>query len=199
MSSLPTETPLNGAASRSNVAPASVPTNSFNSMRISDPPPPAYNNPTPPTLPSRQPSQPPSKPELARVVALYRYTEPEDCTFEVGDTLSVQDYMNAEWWFGTNLRTGREGVFPVNYVKVLVQDSYNDEKASGFGGQAVAPAPGPSSPYDTSVPPMGVANQQVGPPSKGQENAKKFGKKLGNAAVFGAGATLGGKLVNSIF
>jgi hypothetical protein len=107
--------------------------------------------------------------------------------------------MNAEWWFGTNLRTGREGVFPVNYVKVLVQDSYNDEKASGFGGQAVAPAPGPSSPYDTSVPPMGVANQQVGPPSKGQENAKKFGKKLGNAAVFGAGATLGGKLVNSIF
>lgn len=28
---------------------------------------------------------------------------------------------------------------------------------------------------------------------------KKFGKKLGNAAVFGAGATLGSKIVNGIF
>lgn len=28
---------------------------------------------------------------------------------------------------------------------------------------------------------------------------KKFGKKLGNAAIFGAGATIGGNIVNSIF
>jgi hypothetical protein len=28
---------------------------------------------------------------------------------------------------------------------------------------------------------------------------KKFGKKLGNAAIFGAGATIGGKIVNGIF
>ena len=36
-------------------------------------------------------------------------------------------------------------------------------------------------------------------PSKGQEQGKKFGKKLGNAAIFGAGATIGGNIVNSIF
>jgi len=36
-------------------------------------------------------------------------------------------------------------------------------------------------------------------PGKGGEMGKKFGKKLGNAAVFGAGATIGGKIVNSIF
>lgn len=31
------------------------------------------------------------------------------------------------------------------------------------------------------------------------EQGKKFGKKLGNAAIFGAGATIGGNIVNSIF
>jgi hypothetical protein len=213
MRSLPAEASLN-SSTRSNGSASSVPTNAFNSMRINnEPPPPAYNTPTPPSLPSRTPSQPPSKPEIARAVALYRYDEPEDCTFEVGDNISVFEYMNADWWLGKNLRTGKEGVFPVNYVQVkpnptpaLAQDSYGNEKAGGYssypGQQAQAfPPPGPSNPYDNSVPPMAVANQPVanGPPSKGQENAKKFGKKLGNAAVFGAGATLGGKIVNSIF
>lgn len=65
--------------------------------------------------------------------------------------------------------------------------------------------PGPSSPYDNPVPPMAVAEQQQPPPAaghtpgKGAEMGKKFGRKLGNAAIFGAGATLGGDLVNSIF
>lgn len=36
-------------------------------------------------------------------------------------------------------------------------------------------------------------------PSKVEEGGKKFGKKLGNAAIFGAGATIGGNIVNSIF
>ena len=40
--------------------------------------------------------------------------------------------------------------------------------------------------------------QSNGQPSKGQEMGKKFGKKLGNAAVFGAGATFGSNIVNSI-
>jgi hypothetical protein len=33
----------------------------------------------------------------------------------------------------------------------------------------------------------------------GNEQVKKFGSKLGNAAIFGAGATIGSKVVNSIF
>jgi hypothetical protein len=212
MRSLPAESSLNNA-SRSNAAASAAPTNAFNNMRINNElPPPAYNTPNPPSLPSRTPSQPPSKPEIARATALYRYTEPDDCTFEVGDQISVFEYMNADWWLGKNTRTGKEGVFPVNYVQVQsnptpnpAQGSYGNEKASGYGGyssqQAQLPPPGPSNPYNSSAPPMAVANEPTasGPPSKGQENAKKFGKKLGNAAVFGAGATLGGKLVNSIF
>lgn len=36
-------------------------------------------------------------------------------------------------------------------------------------------------------------------PSKFEENGKKFGKKMGNAAIFGAGATIGSNIVNGIF
>jgi LAS seventeen-binding protein 1/2 len=209
---LPAESPLN-SASRSNAAAAAVPTNSFNNMKINnEPPPPAYNTPNPPSLPSRTPSQPAAKPEIARAIALYRYAEPDDCNFEIGDEISVFEYMNNDWWLGKNVRTGKEGVFPVNYVQVrhkatpIMNQGYGNEKANGYGGYANQqsqglPPPGPSNPYDSNVPPMAVASQPVDnkPPGKGQENAKKIGKKLGNAAVFGAGATLGGKLVNSIF
>jgi hypothetical protein len=38
-----------------------------------------------------------------------------------------------------------------------------------------------------------------GEPSKLEAGGKKFGKKLGNAAIFGAGASIGGKIVNGIF
>jgi hypothetical protein len=215
MRALPAESPLN-SASRSNVAPSPspVPTNAFNNMRINnDPSPPAYNTPAVPSLPSRQPSQPPAKPEIARATALYRYTEPEDCTFEVGDQISVVEYMNADWWLGKNLRTGKEGVFPVNYVQVQQASpppapygGYGNEKANGYGGypgqqsQQGPPPPGPSNPYDSAVTPMQMANQPTeNKPGKGQEMGKKFGKKLGNAAIFGAGATIGGNIVNSIF
>lgn len=60
--------------------------------------------------------------------------------------------------------------------------------------------PGPSNPYNSAVPPMQVAEAPVeNTPNKGAAMGKKFGKKLGNAAIFGAGATLGSDLVNSIF
>ena len=36
-------------------------------------------------------------------------------------------------------------------------------------------------------------------PSKFEENGMKFGKKMGNAAIFGAGATIGSNIVNGIF
>lgn len=77
----------------------------------------------------------------------------------------------------------------------------------GYPGQPVYGAPQPQNPYNSSVPPMAVANdgsgqQQAVDPAgggKGKEMAKKFGGKLGNAAIFGAGATIGGNIVNSIF
>lgn len=206
MSMLPSESPLNASA-RSVASPSPAPvaaaTSAFANMRVNnEPPPPAYTTPAAPSLPSRGSS----KPEIDRATALYRYTEAEDCTFEVGDEIVVFERMNADWWLGKNVRTGKEGVFPVNYVQVQTKPSphgaYGNEKANGYPGQVQSPPPqGPSNPYNSSVPPMAVAGQPSDnkQPGKGGEMGKKFGKKLGNAAIFGAGATIGGNIVNSIF
>ncbi|KAH8654472.1 hypothetical protein BGZ60DRAFT_532841 [Tricladium varicosporioides] len=216
MKLIPAESSLNASA-RGNAAPTpspAPPTNAFSNLRVNnDPPPPAYTTPTPPSLPNRAT---PPKPEIARATALYRYTEPEDCNFEVGDQIAVYEYMNADWWLGRNIRTGKEGVFPVNYVQVAPTNPnpatpsphgvYGNEKANAYPGayqqqSQPPPPPGPSDPYNSSVPPMAVASGSSEPskPGKGQEMGKKFGKKLGNAAIFGAGATIGGNIVNSIF
>lgn len=156
-------------------------------------------------------------------MALYRYADPDprDLDFEAGDHISVTEYCNAEWGNGINVRTGQEGIFPRNYVRTENGPSSlaSGEKvppapaAGGFPGagyqgyqqQGGYPGagvpPGPSNPYDGPIPPMQVANQPPAEqqPGKGQEMGKKFGKKLGNAAIFGAGATIGSNLVNSIF
>lgn len=110
-------------------------------------------------------------------------------------------------WRGRNERTGQEGIFPRSYVNVI------NEKA------------GVSSPPPTNYGNMPLAVSQSGQPSnpeeqkhnKFEEGGKKFGKKLGNAgtfyisftlshafsnlmlAIFGAGATVGSNIVNSIF
>ncbi|CAG7989058.1 unnamed protein product [Penicillium nalgiovense] len=97
--------------------------------------------------------------------------------------------MNADWWRGRNERTGQEGIFPRSYVTVV------NEKA------------GLSSPPPTNYGNMPLAVSQSGQPenpddpksNKLEEGGKKFGKKLGNAAIFGAGATVGSNIVNSIF
>lgn len=101
------------------------------------------------------------------------------------DRVAITEFMNQDWWRGKNERTGQEGIFPRAYVKM-------EEKA------IVPSGPQPSS-YGNME--LDVANG-VGSnkqPSKGEEAGKKFGKKLGNAAIFGAGATIGGKIVNGIF
>ena len=221
MNALPSESPLSGAARTGQASSAAAPpTAALNSMNLGNPSsPPAYSS-NAPSLPDRNT---PSKPELTRATALYRYSEPGDCNFEVGDEIAVHEYMNPDWWLGKNLRTGQEGVFPVNYVQaqpqanptppsrpgpnVPAQSPYpGNDKGNGYGGgyppqqQQQPYQAGPSNPYNSSVPPMQMAGQPVeSQPSKGSEMGKKFGKKLGNAAIFGAGATLGGDLVNKIF
>ncbi|KAB8342855.1 hypothetical protein FH972_022453 [Carpinus fangiana] len=141
-------------------------------------PPPAYPNaPAPPVA-------------LTYATALYAYTPSDagDLALTPNDRVAVTEYMNAEWWKGRSERTGQEGIFPRSYVRT-------DEKFPA------AQTPQPSS-YGNM--PLDVSQGASGPtdpkqPGKGQEMGKKFGKKLGNAAIFGAGATIGGNIVNSIF
>lgn len=137
--------------------------------------------------------------------------DPRDLNLQPGDHISVTEFMNAEWWLGKNIRTGEDGVFPSNYIRrenfpsSLAQAQpqnayYGDQK----NNQQQPYQPGPSDPYNNPVPPVAIAEQQPeqqaeGKQGKGAEMGKKFGSKLGNAAIFGAGATMGGNLVNSIF
>ncbi|KAK0655875.1 SH3 domain-containing protein [Cercophora newfieldiana] len=177
--------------------------------------PPSYSqstgNSAAPPLPGRK-QPPPAKPVVAHCKALYAYTaqDARDCSFEKGDRLAVYEKMNADWWLGVNERTREEGIFPKAYVEEeAATPAWNNEKAGyqapqtqyGNAGGAYPPPPGQANPYNAHAPPMAMANGEGGvdKPSKTEENSKKFGKKLGNAAIFGAGATLGGKIVNSIF
>ena len=154
---------------------------SYYNDSVANPPPPAY--PTPPVAPAGPPA-------LAYASALYQYNAQDagDLALMPNDKIVVTEYMNNEWWKGKNERTGQEGIFPATYVR-------REEKA-------VQPTPAPA-PSNYGNMPLDVANgadSSQGPtPSKGGEAGKKFGKKLGNAAIFGAGATIGGKIVNGIF
>ncbi|XXH05850.1 ATP-binding cassette transporter CGR1 [Hypoxylon texense] len=200
-------------------APQSPPVNSMANLAIhqnpiSHPAPPAYNSTGPPSLPARTgpPPPPPSKPVIAQAKALYKYhaADDRDLSFERDDRIAVYEYMNDDWWMGRNNRTNAEGIFPKNYVEIdnnekagfyaPPQPVYASPTPAGNGGYP--PPPQAQNPYNAHVPPMAVAqggSGSSGTPSKFEEGGKKFGKKLGNAAIFGAGATLGGKIVNGIF
>ncbi|KAI0868302.1 SH3 domain-containing protein [Hypoxylon argillaceum] len=221
---LPAESSLSGAptpASRNPSAvapPPAAPVSAMANLALHqnpspNPAPPAYHATGAPSLPARNnppPPPPPTKPVLARARALYRYqaADDRDLSFERDDQVAVHEYMNDDWWMGRNERTGAEGIFPKNYVQID-----HSEKAGFYAPPAHQPAyqPQPSyaspppqaqNPYNANVPPMAVAEgggSNGGSGSKVGEAGKKIGKKLGNAAIFGAGATLGGNLVNSIF
>ena len=161
-----------------------------------NPPPPAY--PSAPAAPAA-----PVVLTLAVASALYQYNAQDagDLALMPKDRITVTEYMNAEWWKGHNDRTGHEGIFPRSYVRVI------EESAAPVVPVATPAAPAQPQPSNYGNMPLDVASDagsgagtpQPGKDGKGSEMGKKFGKKLGNAAVFGAGATIGGKIVSGIF
>ncbi|KAK2590753.1 protein that induces appearance of [PIN+] prion when overproduced [Conoideocrella luteorostrata] len=199
-------------------SPAPPPTQQMQNLGINNPPPAAHSPaPAPPSYDATPAPQVPSrsgKPALAHARALYRYvaSDNRDVSFEKDDKIIVHEYMNQDWWMGQNTRTQLEGIFPRNYVLV----EHEEQKSAPYGAQPQSqygypPAgqgpPQQQNPYNANVPPMAVAEGgQNGQAAEGQQGdgkvnqyGKKFGKKLGNAAIFGAGATIGGNIVNSIF
>ncbi|KAF2994167.1 hypothetical protein E8E13_001150 [Curvularia kusanoi] len=142
-------------------------------------------NPAPPAYPSA----PAAPMVLTHATALYQYNAQDagDLALMPNDKIAVTEYMNAEWWKGKNERTGAEGIFPASYVR-------KEEKSMA----APAPSNYGNMPLDVSNGAQ-AAPAASGEPSKFEQGGKKFGKKLGNAAIFGAGATIGGKIVNGIF
>ncbi|KAL8927002.1 MAG: hypothetical protein Q9208_002547 [Pyrenodesmia sp. 3 TL-2023] len=147
-------------------------------------PPPAY---------SHQPSQ-----SLASASALYEYTPSDagDLALLPNDRITITEFMNADWAKGRNERTGAEGIFPRSYVQIL------DEKNRALMAAPVPTVAGSSSGSGYGNVPMEVSQtggSAGGGESKFNQHGKKFGKKMGNAAIFGAGATIGSNIVNGIF
>ncbi|KAL7917571.1 SH3 domain-containing protein [Trichoderma austrokoningii] len=203
---LPAETPLRGAAAGSaghsasqTPAPAAALVQTLQDLKVKQGPssaPPSYDETPAPGVPTRPPA--PGRRILAYARALYRYdaSDARDLGLREDDMIDVYEYMNKDWWMGRNQRTGLEGIFPASYVWVDIN--------SGYPARSGPPAQ--QNPYNASVPPMAIAEggqplQQQGGDgnSKAGEYGKKFGKKLGNAAIFGAGASIGSNIVNSIF
>ncbi|EQL03545.1 SH3 domain protein [Ophiocordyceps sinensis CO18] len=97
-----------------------------------------------------------------------------------------------------NLAIGGDGAKPTSAPPPCYDDTPPPNVPAG------AP-PQQQNPYNSSAPPMAVADggqpaqDGGGGDSKMGGMGKKIGKKLGNAAIFGAGATIGGNIVNSIF
>ncbi|KAL5337301.1 SH3 domain-containing protein [Aspergillus crustosus] len=146
-----------------------------------NPPPPEQHYTSPP------PAYPQAPTVLSVASALYAYapTDAGDLALQPHDRVQVLEHMNADWWRGRNERTNLEGIFPRSYVNVL------DEKA------IASPSAYGNMPLDVSQ--SGSSSTPGKPNSKFEEHGKKFGKKMGNAAIFGAGATIGSNIVNSIF
>lgn len=190
LSQLPSQNPLDTASQ----TPQEVPTTAMNSLQLNHArtydnerekmPTAGYYSATPAVPPPAYPSAPPAPTALAHASALYQYnpTDAGDLALLPNDRVVVTEYMNSEWWKGHNERTNQEGIFPRSYVKVT------EEKLPMVANTSYGNAPLEVSQSDASA-----------APNKGQEMGKKFGKKLGNAAIFGAGATIGSNIVNGIF
>nr|CDS18627.1 tyrosine protein kinase Src64B [Echinococcus granulosus] len=57
----------------------------------------------------------PTKPFTVQAIYDYVATQPDECSFTMGDLLTVVDNTD-DWWLATNLRTQKTGLIPPNYV-----------------------------------------------------------------------------------
>lgn len=167
------------------------------------------------SLAAPPPPPPPSSSPYKEVVeALYDYQSQEqsDLPLYRGMRIEVLERLNNDWWRGRDMSSGREGIFPSNYVRV--QDEKSAAGPPSYYGtpqqqQGYSQAP-PQQQGGYYPPPMVVTQnpqeyeqqqQQQGDGHHHQagQAVRRFGSKLGNAAIFGAGATIGSDIVNSIF
>ncbi|PGH11679.1 hypothetical protein AJ79_04702 [Helicocarpus griseus UAMH5409] len=187
LSQLPSNAQLNASLQQPAVE-SPPPSNQMSTLRLNEksPEPQPYHDPLPP------PAYASGPPVLSIASALYAYTPTDagDLALQPQDRIQVLEHMNNDWWRGRNERTQLEGIFPRTYVSVIEEKStiHSPQPVSGYGNMPLEVAHSGSS-----------GSQGHGRPSKFEENGKKFGKKMGNAAIFGAGATMGSKIVNGIF
>ncbi|KAF8456457.1 hypothetical protein BDZ91DRAFT_852619 [Kalaharituber pfeilii] len=133
-----------------------------------------------------------------------------DLAFKTDQLIQVIRIDNENWWSGqllhdvTGQPCGEVGMFPSSYVQICTPNGEKDlikpavpasqNKPTG-DNMMVNVAEGSTSRHAISPPDQ----QEDKGKSKLAVNGNKFGRKLGNAAIFGAGATIGSRIVNRIF
>lgn len=164
--------------------------------------------------------------EMAEAMYNYQPNGPTDLALYPGMRVQILEKLNNDWWRGKDANSQQEGVFPANYVRLIETPSqhsrdnpatnnnyYPPPQQQQYSGnnnyyppQQQQQFPPPSTNYYTPPPQQVQVQQQpvqaVAQPqshSAVSDGAKKFGSKLGNAAIFGAGASIGSNIVNSIF
>lgn len=154
----------------------------------------------PPSTPA-----PPANVEYAELIYDFEPQQASDLKLRRGDKIQVSEKLSPDWWKG---KVGsQEGVFPSNYVRLLSGSSQPQHQPHHEQIQQVAhhkqeqpPFPPPSTEYYQQLPPQEQQQQQQPQqPQHQHRHLKKFGKQLKDAAIFGAGATIGSDIVNSIF
>ncbi|KAL2441991.1 hypothetical protein ABEF95_017044 [Exophiala dermatitidis] len=187
LAQLPAQTPLHAPVHAPAHASTETPVDQFSNMSLKE-----HYAPVPTPAPLPPPAYVQTPQILSIATALYAYTPTDagDLALQQGDRIQVTEHMNNDWWRGRNERTNLEGIFPRSYVNVI------DEKrppmalpqSSDYGNMPLQISQTGS-----------TTNSEGRKYSKLEEQGKKFGKKMGNAAIFGAGATIGSNIVNGIF
>ncbi|ODQ49569.1 hypothetical protein PICMEDRAFT_18820, partial [Pichia membranifaciens NRRL Y-2026] len=168
-----------------------------------------------------------TKGEYAEAIYDYAPQQSDDLKLTRGDKITVLEKVSDAWWKGSV--HGRSGMFPANYVKLYSEPSDDSRSAVNVAPPPSYQQSQPfyqqpqqqqmqqpyfqqqmQQPYyqqsqsSLNIPgqiPVGQPPMQQQPQQQGQHSGtfKRFGSKLGDAAIFGAGATIGSDLINSIF
>jgi len=206
--SVPTPTPPTQApTSQSYQSPPQSPNHQRYQPSYQPPPHPTtlYPPPAGPPVQTHQaPPPPPPSDNAVRARALWAYNEdgrePNDLTFSAGDTIEIVKEVNSDWWEGRT--KGRQGLFPSNYVEKLPPQAMNPDP------RAYKPFMAAHHGADAPPPPLTMTTNSVGlQEAEGQEQKKskfgQYGNTIAHSAAgglgFGAGAAVGGGIINSIF
>lgn len=172
----------------------------------------------PPYSPAPQQQQ-----EMAEAMYDYQQTDASDLQLVRGARILILEKINPDWWRGRDIKSQQEGIFPSNYVRIVDAMSsymspqpgpkvasalYNPVPVMPYQSQYAATSPQPYSapqpqqyfpPQQSEAAPQQQQQQQQMPYQNFLgKHGKTIGAKLGNAALFGAGASFGADMVNSI-
>lgn len=124
---------------------------------------------------------------LAEALWAFPGTEPGDLSFQAGDRLEVLEKVKDDWWKGRIAGREPTGLFPSSYVREtqILREKPGLPSLPPRAGYGPGGNPMTDVAHGTSVFESQQQEEATKKPLLGK-NGEKFGKKLGNAAIFGA-------------